>query len=311
MNALVTGGSGFIGSHLAERLVELGYSVRVLDDLSTGTRDNMEGFISEVEFVEGPFADRKLLRKALKGIDIVLHNAAFVGLRRTVEDPWRVLEVNNYFSHIFFEEISRSNVTKLIFPSSSAVYGEAVQLPEVENQPITAQTPYAISKLLAEVYCKVLYEKYGLDTCSFRYFNIYGPRQNSTPYGWVIAIFLQRAMRGEPLSIFGDGTQTRDFAYITDVVDANILAINKETKGEVFNIGFGQELSINELAAKVAKLVNRDVGIVHADPMEGDVKRKCVDISKAKAYLGYSPKVDIDEGLQRTLRWMSDTKSAG
>lgn len=306
MNILITGGAGFIGSHLAESLVERGYSVRVLDDLSTGTMENISSFASKVEFLQGSFADRELVRKALKGIDIVLHNAAFVGVRRTNEDPWRTLEVNNYFNHLFFEEVTRSNVSKLIFPSSSGVYGKVEQYPEREDQPINPDTPYALSKRLSEIYCRVLHDKFGIDACSFRYFNGYGPRQISSPYGYVISIFLKRALRGKPLIIFGDGTQTRDFTYISDIVDANLLAIEKGGRGEVFNIGYGKELSINELAVRVIKLVNKNLKIEYAEPMPGDDKRKLVDISKARKYLGFSPKVNIDEGLEKTLRWMSD-----
>lgn len=306
MSVLVTGGAGFIGSHITERLIELGYSVRVLDDLSTGTEENMKSFMDRVDFVKGSYGNRELLKKSLSGIDLVIHNAAFLGVKRTVENPWQVLETNNYFNHIFFDEISRSKVKKLVFASSSEVYGEPVQVPEVENQPLRAGTPYQISKRLSETYCQVLYKQYGIDTCSFRYFNVYGPRQNSTPYGFVIAIFLARAMRGEPLTIYGDGTQTRDFTYISDVVDANILAISKENCGGIFNIGAGSEISVNELADKVIKVINKQLSTIHTDPIEGEIKRRCADITRARAHLAYTPKITLDEGLKKTWEWISD-----
>jgi len=303
MTVLVTGGAGFIGSPIAERLTELGYPVRVLDDLSTGNEENMKSFITRVEFVKGSYGNRELLKKSLDGVDLVIHNAAFLGVKRTIENPWQVLEINNYFNHIFFDEISRSKVKKLIFASSSEVYGEPVQIPEVENQPLRCETPYQICKRLSETYCQVLYKQYSIDTCSFRYFNVYGPRQNSTPYGFVIAIFLARAMRGEPLIIHGDGTQTRDFTYISDVVDANISAISKETRGEIFNIGADSEISVNELADKVTRLTNKQLDVIHADPIAGDIKRRCADITKARAHLAYTPKITLDEGLKMTLEW--------
>jgi len=305
MTVLVTGGAGFIGSHITERLSGLGYSVRVLDDLSTGSEENMKAFINKIEFVKGSYGSRELLKKSLDGVDLVIHNAAFLGVKRTIENPWRVLEINNYFNHIFFDEISHSKVKKLIFASSSEVYGEPVQIPEVENQPLRCETPYQISKRLSETYCQVLYKQYGIDTCSLRYFNVYGPRQNSTPYGFVIAIFLARAMRGEPLIIYGDGTQTRDFTYISDVADANVSALSKETRGEIFNIGAGSEISINELAEKVIKVTNKHLDIIHADPIEGDIKRRCADITKAKAHLACTPKITLEEGLKRTREGIS------
>jgi len=305
MAVLVTGGAGFIGSHITEHLIERGYPVRVLDDLSTGSEENMKGFISKVEFIKGSYGNREVLKKSLEGVDLVIHNAAFLGVKRTIENPWQVLETNNYFNHIFFEEISCSMVKKLIFASSSEVYGEPVQIPEVENQPLRSETPYQVCKRLSETYCQVLSKEHGIDTCSFRYFNVCGPRQSSSPYGFVTAIFLARAMRGESLIIYGDGTQTRDFTYVSDVVDANILAMNKETRGEIFNIGSGNEISIKELAGKVAKLANRNLDIIHTNPIEGDIKRRCADISKARAYLGYTPKIGIDEGLEKTWEWVS------
>ena len=305
MSVLVTGGAGFIGSHITERLTELGYSVRVLDDLSTGTEENMKGFIDKVEFVKGSYGNRELLKKSLNGVDLVIHNAAFLGVKRTIENPWQVLETNNYFNHVFFAEILRSKVKKLVFASSSEVYGEPVQIPELENQPLRGETPYQISKRLSETYCQVLYKQYGIDTCSLRYFNVYGPRQNSTPYGFVIAIFLARAMRDEPLTIYGDGTQTRDFTYVSDVVNANILAISKESRGGIFNIGAGNEISVNELADRVIKVTNKQLGIIHTDPIEGDIKRRCADITRAKAQLAYTPKITLDEGLKRTWEWMN------
>jgi len=309
MTVLVTGGAGFLGSHITNHLIEEGYSVRVLDDLSTGNEENMKDFISKVDFIKGSYGNRKLLKKSLEGVDLVIHNAAFLGIKRTIENPWKVLVINNYFNHIFFDEISRSRVKKLIFASSSEVYGETLQVPMAENQPLRCNTPYQTCKKLSETYCQVLNKEYGIDTCSFRYFNAYGPRQNSTPYGFVTAIFLEKAMRGEPLMIFGDGTQTRDFTYISDIVDANILAINKKTMGEIFNIGSGKEISINELAAKVAQLTNRNLDIIHTNPIEGDIKRRCADITKARIYLGLTPKIAIDEGLKKTLEWVNRKKS--
>jgi nucleoside-diphosphate-sugar epimerase len=265
----------------------------------------MERFITEAEFVNGSYGNRDLLKKSLDGVDLVIHNAAFLGVKRTTENPWRVLEINNYLNHIFFNEISISKVKKLIFASSSEVYGEPLQIPEIEKQPLRCETPYQICKRLSETYCQVLYEQYGIDTCSFRYFNVYGPRQNSTPYGFVIAIFLARAMNSEPLIIYGDGTQTRDFTYISDIVDANILAISKETQGATFNIGTGKEISINKLADTVTKLTSKHLDIIHVDPIENDIRRRCADITKARKYLGFTPKIALGKGLRKTQEWLN------
>ncbi len=305
MTVLITGGAGFIGSHLTERLTQIGYQVRVLDDLSTGHKENMKSFINKVEFIQGSYGNREFLKKLLDGVDLVIHNGAFLGVKRTIENPWQVLEINNYLNHVFFDEISRSNVKKLIFASSSEVYGEPVQLPEKENQPLRAETPYQVCKRLSETYCQILYEEFGIDTCSLRYFNVYGPGQASTPYGFVISIFLSRAMRGEPLIVYGDGTQTRDFTYISDVVDANLLAIKKKTRGEIFNIGFGNEVSINVLASKVSKITNKNLDIIYVDPVQGEIKRRWADITKAREHLAYNPKIALDDGLKMTFEGAS------
>lgn len=304
MTVLITGGVGFIGSHVTERLVEMDYPVRILDDLSSITIDNMKSFSSKVEFIRGSHGDREIVRKSLMGVDLVIHLAASFDSGRTAEDPWRVLEVNNFFNHIFFDEVSHSKVKKLLFASSAGVYGEPVQVPMVEQQALGCKTPYQVSKRLSEVYCQVLYKQFGIDTCSFRFFNIYGPRQRAISHRFVIPLFLQSARKGEPLIISGDGTQSRQFIYISDVVDACILAINKETKGEIFNIASEDEISINELAAQIIKVTNRDLEVIHTKLAGEEIERSYADISKAKAYLGYAPKIGIDQGLRRTWKWL-------
>lgn len=302
MSVLITGGAGFIGSHVTERLVEMDYPVSILDNLSSGAIANIKGINPKVEFIRGSHGDRELVRESLIGVDLVIHLAASPG-SRTGEDLWQVLEANNYFNHIFFEEVSHSKVKKLLFASSAGVYGEPVQVPVVEGQALGYNTPYQVSKRLSEVYCQVLYTQFGIDTCTFRFFNVYGPRQ-AISYGPVIPSFFQSARKGEPLIIYGDGTQTRDFVYISDVVDACILAINKETRGEIFNIATENEASINELAAKIIEVTNRDLKIIHRNTNREEIKRSYADISKAKAYLGYAPKIGIDEGLRRTWKWL-------
>ncbi|OGI14506.1 hypothetical protein A3K63_01905 [Candidatus Micrarchaeota archaeon RBG_16_49_10] len=305
-NILVTGGAGFIGSHLAEHLVEKGHSVTVLDNLSTGRMENLSSIISEIEFVKGSFGDRELARKLLRDADVVFHNAAVVGVKRTIEDPWSVLETDNYMNHMFFQEVINSGVKKLVFASSSEVYGEPAKVPMDEEQPLNCRTPYQVSKKMAEVYCQVMTEKYGVDTCSLRYFNIYGPKQASNAYGFVTSIFLNRAINLQPLVIFGDGSQTRDFTFVEDAVQANILAAGKRTKAATYNVGMGRETSIRELAEKVINVTGKRLRIEHTEPLEGDIQRRFADISKARRELGFKPGTSLESGLERTWGWFNN-----
>lgn len=298
---LITGGAGFIGSHIAERLAAEGFDVSVLDDLSTGKKSNLANAGSRVHFFKGSFTDPSTVQPLLKDCETVLHHGAFLGVRRVAEDPWRVFETNGQGDHVLFDLIRKSSVRKVIFASSSEVYGKTNKLPLCEEDGLHLETPYQCTKKVSESYCNVLFEKYGIDSCSLRYFNIYGPKQEGSEYGFVVSIFSKNALSGKPLIIFGDGAQTRDFTYVSDAVNANVLAMKKKTGGEIINIGTGIETKINDLAHEIVKASNSKSKIIHGAAIQGEIKRRVARIDKAKTLLGYSPKINLEDGLKKTL----------
>jgi nucleoside-diphosphate-sugar epimerase len=306
---LITGGAGFIGSNQAKYFVTKDEDVRILDNFSTGSMKNIEQIKNNVEIIKGSIGNRQLIKKSLKDVDIVLHNAAFLGVKNVVENPWKVFDENNYNNHIFFSEIINSDVKKLIYASSSEVYQDRQKIPFSENDSLIFSNPYPAAKRLFEIYCKILFSRYGIDTCSFRYFNVYGPNQNSTPYGFVISIFLKNTLENKTLTVYGDGEQTRDFTFIDDIANANLLAIRRKMKGEILNIGSGTETSINNLANMVINLTCKKLEIVHKEPREYEDRRRVADITKAKELLGWYPKVSLKEGLNKTWKWILSEKS--
>jgi len=301
---IVTGGAGFIGSHLAEELANRGYSVIVLDDLSTGRMENITDLLAKenVEFVQGSINDASLLQRLFQDVHYVFHLAAIPSVPRSIENPLVSHQVNATGTLNVLLSARDSGVKKVVYASSSSVYGDTGTAAKRENTMPNPQSPYAVTKLTGEYYCQVFQKVYGLPSVCLRYFNIYGPRQDpNSPYAAVIPIFIRRIYQGNPPVIFGDGEQTRDFTFIKDATEANILAAESDASG-VFNIGRSERVTINQLARLAIKLVaNNSVEPVYDEPRPGDIRHSLADISKART-LGYNPRYSLEEGLRETVR---------
>ncbi len=301
---LVTGGAGFIGSHIVDALIERGIDVGVLDDFSTGDPSNLSQDVSaKIQVNKGDIRDEALVRRVVQGYDAVVHQAALVSVTRSIEDPLRTSSVNVDGTLNLLVAAKDAGVKRFIYASSSSVYGETEVLPKVETMKPQPISPYAISKLAAENYCRVFAQVYGLHTVCLRYFNIYGPRQKSGLYSGVIPIFVNRVIGDQQPIIYGDGEQTRDFTYVKDAVSANLLSLEKPTEpGDVFNIARGEQVSLNELAVTIEKVLDKpQLGVHRAPARKGDVKHSLADISKARRVLGYSPRYSIQEGLNEVV----------
>ncbi len=305
---LVTGGAGFIGSHVVERLVALGHRVRVLDNLSEGRRENLAAVWDRIEFIEGDLRDPEIVRRAVRDVDYVLHQAALRSVPRSVEDPTTTTAVNVLGTVNLLQAAREAGVRRVIFASSSSVYGETSELPLRESQLPRPISPYAVSKLAGEHYCALFTKLYGVETVSLRYFNVFGPRQDPrSEYAAVIPRFILAALRGEPLEIHGDGLQSRDFTYVENVVEANLRAtMQRGIAGEVFNIGCGQRYSVLEVKAHLERILGRSLPARYAPPRKGDVRHTQADMSKAEAALGYRPLVSFEEGLRRTVEFFAE-----
>jgi UDP-glucose 4-epimerase len=306
VNVLVTGGAGFIGGHICRRLVGKGYDVVCLDNFDPYydpklKRRNIEDLVGKGNFqlIEGDVRDLKLLGKICGDADYVFHEAAQAGVRASVENPMKSYEVNIEGTLNLLKISLDSGVKKVINASSSSVYGKVSYLPFDEKHPTTPISPYGISKLAAEHYCRVFSDIYGLKTVSLRYFTVYGPDIRPD---LAISIFTRKALENEPLEIFGDGRKTRDFTHIDDIVDANMLLMKKGDG--VFNLGYGERFSVNDLAKRIIKLTNSRSRIVHMESKKGDVEHTWADSNKAKRILGWKPKVSLDEGLARYIEWV-------
>lgn len=310
---LVTGGCGFIGSHTVDALLSRGYEVGVLDNLSTGDSSNITGSSrAKPELHVGDIRDYAAVEKLVTGYDAVIHEAALVSVTRSVEDPLAVSMVNVEGTLNLLRAAAKADVKRFIYASSSSVYGESETLPKKESMSTIPISPYGASKLAAENYCRVFAKVYGLSTVSLRYFNVYGPRQRYGPYSGVIPTFISQVARNEPPTIYGDGEQSRDFTYVDDVVQANLLSLEKDVaKGEVFNVAAGSPITINRLAALTIELGGeKGLAPVHLAPRTGDIKHSYADVSKAERYLGYSPKFSIQEGLPRVIAWMKNRSAS-
>lgn len=300
--AVVTGGAGFIGSHLAEELLKRRYKVIILDDLSTGRRENIEPIIanSDVQFIEGSVTDLPLLNKLFQNVSYVFHLAAIPSVPRSIESPLASHNVNITGTLNVLLAAKDNKVKKVIYASSSAVYGDTPTLSKREDMPPNPQSPYAVTKLAGEYYCHVFHQVYGLPTICLRYFNVYGLRQDpNSQYSAVIPRFIQRVLDNKPPVIFGDGEQTRDFAFVKDVVGATILAAESDATG-IFNISTGERISINKLAALIINLIGNSVEPIHEELRFGDIRHSLADISKAKQF-GCNPQYDLEEGLRETI----------
>ena len=301
---LVTGGAGFIGSHLTEELVRRGETVRVVDNLITGKRHNL-AHVPSVEFIEGDLADIDVARRAAQGIDYVLHQAAIPSVPRSVEDPITSNRANIDASLNILVASRDAGVKRLVYAGSSSAYGNTPTLPKVETMATAPLSPYALQKLVAEQYCQMFTRLYGLQTVTIRYFNVFGPRQDpSSPYSGVISVFISALCDGRQPTIYGDGEHTRDFTYVANVVDGVLRACTADNaSGEAINVATGGRISLNTLFATVRDLVGAKVEPIYADPRAGDVKDSQADISKARRVLGYQPSVSFEDGLAKTVAW--------
>ena len=293
---LVTGGAGFIGSHIVDALVDQN-DVRVLDSLSTGTHSNLH---PDARLVEGDIRDGETVDAAMEGVDIVFHKAAMVSVPASVEQPKTCHDVNGTAT-LKLLEAARANDSRVVFASSAAIYGHPDGVPISEDAPKRPASPYGLEKLTADYYTRIYTERYGLETVSLRYFNVYGPRQTGGQYSGVISTFLDQARAGEPITVEGDGEQTRDFVHVDDVVQANLRAATTESTGTSYNIGTGSNITIRELAETVQAVTATNSEIVHTDPRPGDIELSEADISKAQDELGYTPTVTIEDGLSQLV----------
>lgn len=303
---LVTGGAGFIGSHIVDRLAPEN-KVIVLDNMFTGQESNLAKSRDRITFTRGDILDRPLVNKIVAGVDYVFHLAAHVGNIRSIKDPYFDMDVNIRGILNLLEACRNSKVKRFVYSSSGAIFGEAKYLPIDEDHPLNPESPYGVSKLAAEKYCFAYYKVYGVPAVALRYFNAYGPRQDTSEYANAVSIFLSRTRAGKPLTIYGDGEQTRDFIFVDDIVNANILAATHPAAvGGIFNISTGTVYSINQLVKLIGKISGREIQFSHADPRAGEVRHSRANIDKAKKLLGYSPETDFQQGLR--LTWQSLTK---
>ena len=303
---LVTGGAGFIGSHIAEELVRRGHRVRVVDSLITGKRRNLN-HIPGVEFLEGDLADAAVAKRAVDGAGYVLHQAAIPSVPRSVKDPVTSHRANVDATLNVLVAARDGGVKRVVFAGSSSAYGNTPALPKREDMPANPLSPYALQKVIGEQYLQLFTKLYGLETVSIRYFNVFGPRQDPTsPYSGVLAKFITQMLKGEQPTILGDGKQSRDFTYVDNAVEANLLALKvpaSEVVGRVFNVATGRRIELNETFRILKKLTGYTGEVQYGPERAGDVKHSLADLSRAEKHLGYKPKVDFEEGLRRTIEW--------
>ncbi len=302
---LVTGGAGFIGSHIVTRLVKDGHSVRVLDDFSTGKRENICHISGELELVRGDIRDLEVVRQATENVDYVLHQAAVSSVARSVADPVTSMAVNVAGTVNVLVAARDAYVKRVVFASSAAVYGESGVLPKREDISPDPVSPYAADKLLGETYCRVFHRIYGLETVALRYFNVFGPRQDPrSDYAAAVPKFITALLQGEAPTIFGDGEQSRDLVYVENIVEANLLAAHAPAAaGNVFNIAGGKSLTINEIVATLMRIIGTNVTPTHGPARSGDVRHSSADISKAITAIGYENTIGFEEGLHTTVDW--------
>jgi len=302
---LVTGGAGFIGSNLVERLLKEGHMVRVIDNLSTGKIENIMPFLNDIEFIYGDIRNSGEAREATVGIDYVLHQAAIPSVQRSIENPVESEESNIKGTLNILMAAREAGVGRLVYAASSSYYGNSNQLPKREDMPPDTLSPYALTKYVGESYCRLFHALYGLETVAIRYFNVFGPKQDpSSTYSGVISRFITEMLNDRPLVIYGDGEQSRDFTYVENIVDLNLRACTAMgVAGQVFNGGCGKRITLNQLVESIGRTLNKDVLPHYVDARTGDVKHSLADITRAKMLLGYKPQVDITEGILRTINW--------
>jgi UDP-glucose 4-epimerase len=312
VRALVTGGAGFIGSHLVRRLLDAGHEVTVLDDLSTGRRSNLDELASDIRFVEGEVGRLDDVTGAMTACDVVFHQAALPSVPRSIADPIASHTANATGTLNVLVAARDADVRRVVVASSSSVYGATPGLPKQESMPAMPISPYAVSKLAAESYCRSWFELYGVETVALRYFNVFGPRQDPlSAYAAVIPRFIAAYRAGEPPVIFGDGEQSRDFTYVGNVVDANIAASSApDAPGRVYNIACGERITLNQLAEELRRQMGAHARPVHAAPRPGDVRHSLADISAARRDLGYEPRISLVDGLRATIEAFEELPQA-
>jgi UDP-glucose 4-epimerase len=304
---LVTGGAGFIGSHIVQTLIENGERVRVLDNLSTGRRENMTPFLTQVEFIEGDLRDEETVRRAVEGVDFIFHQAAIASVTRSVQDPIPT-ETANVVGTLYLLLAARdAGVRRVVYASSSAVYGDSPTLPKVETMPLRPKSPYAVSKLATEYHSRIFTDLHGLETVGLRYFNVFGPRQDpASEYAAVIPKFITAMLRGEAPTIYGDGTQSRDFTYVSNVVVANLLAATApDMEGRVFNAAVGERYTLLELVDVLNDILGTQIEPVFGPARPGDIKHSQADISMIEE-CGYRSQIDFRTGLAKTVEWYAE-----
>lgn len=307
---LVTGGAGFIGSNIVNKLLENGDNVRVLDNFSTGKTKNIESVLEKIECIHADFTDLEVCRKAVEGVDYVLHQGAIPSVPRSIDDPISTNNANILGTLNMLIASRDAGVKRFIYAASSSAYGDSEIMSKVETMPVAPKSPYAIQKLTGEYYCQNFSTIYGLETVCLRYFNVFGPNQDpESVYSAVIPMFIKKMLQGESPVIYGDGTTSRDFTYVENNVDANLKAClaGDECVGQVINIACGIEISLNELVEKINKVLGTDIKPEYKEERKGDVKHSLADITKASKLLNYKPVIDFDEGLEKTIEFYRRT----
>ncbi len=302
---IVTGGAGFIGSHLVEELVNKGYAVTVIDNLFTGKKEHLKNVGEKIEFIEGDIRDIDLLKKHFVGVDTVFHQAALRSVPASVKEPVPYYDVNIIGTHNVLEAARVCGVRRIVFASSSSVYGDLIELPQKEDKTGNRLSPYAISKKTGEDLCIYFYKTYGLETVSLRYFNVFGPKQDPhSQYSAVIPLFITSLINNQQPTIFGDGEQTRDFTHVNNVVQANILAMNAEKAvGQAINVANGERISVNKLFNSIKKILNKTIEPIYTAERQGDVKHTLADNKLAQELLKYRNFVSFEEGMKETITW--------
>lgn len=310
MRALVTGGAGFIGSHLVDALVAEGWRVTVLDNLSTGTELNLKSVMDDITFCKGDIRDRQILEKAAQDCDVIFHLAAVVSVPQTIDNPVESALTNDMGTLYVLEAARKKNIKRVVFSSSCAVYGDDPQLPKKETMRLKPCSPYAVQKMTAEQYMRLGYELYGLQAVSLRYFNVYGPRQDpSSPYSGVISIFMKMAVEQKSPIIYGNGDQSRDFVYVTDVVKANLLAAaSAQARGQIVNIGTGSSVRINQLWDMICALTGLRIEPKYQPSRAGDIYASLANVEYAKLFLGFEHDYPFEKGLGSTYEWYKQRK---
>jgi UDP-glucose 4-epimerase len=305
MRALVTGGAGFIGSHIVEELLQKGASVRVLDNFSSGKRENLEALHGDLEILEGDLRDEELLKAATREVEFVFHLAAFISVPQSMLEPQECFAINVAGTVSLLEAARRAGVHKVVLSSSTAVYGDPDKFPTDEGTPLQPLSPYALSKQVNEQYARLYTRTFNLPVTALRYFNVYGPRQRpDSAYAAAISIFSRRLVNGEPITIYGDGKQSRDFIFVKDVVRANLLAAGSDSAGEVFNICTGCETTLLDLLETLSEISPRQPEVRFEAPRAGDIYRSLGDPGKAAALLGFRATTSLANGLAQTMEWM-------